>query len=112
LAPSQDAVQEGLDKPPPGGWLPRGHGAALGDVDAAPSGSGGSRGSRGAGSAGYSACPPPAAADCSAAESNGDEQARKVEVGEDGMGRDMYEASAVVASLKAAGMQVTARRGE
>jgi hypothetical protein len=35
-----------------------------------------------------------------------------VEVGEDGMGRDMYEAPAVVASLKAAGMQVIARLGE
>ena len=113
MAPSQDAVQEGLDNPPHGGWLPpRGQGAALGGVDAAPSGSGGSSGSRGGGSAGYSACPPPAAADCPAAESKSDGQARKVEVGEDGMGRDMYEAPAVVASLKAAGMQVIARLGE
>ena len=113
LAPSQDAVQEGLDNPPHGGWLPpRGQGAAIGDVDAVPSDSGGSSGSRDGVSVGNSACPPTAAADCRAAESNGDGQAWRVEVGEDGMGRDLYETPAVVASLKAAGMQVIARLGE
>jgi len=110
LAQSQDAVQEGLDNPPPGGWLPRGQAAAPGAGAHAPSG-GGSSSCGDGGEDSTSARPPAAVAASRDADRDAEAREREAELGEKvELGEDAMEASAVVASLKAVGMQVSARR--